>query len=85
MVTRLKRKLVSFCLGIVLTLTQDRSTVCAERTIGLEKVLDAPEGTPWCVGHVKPCFGPFGDGISVSARQVQGLRQTYHRLSNHFV
>jgi hypothetical protein len=44
---RLKRKLVLVCLEIVLTLMQDRCTVCAERTIGLEKVLDAPEGTPW--------------------------------------
>jgi hypothetical protein len=36
------------------------------------------------VGHVKSCFSPFGDGISVSARQVRGLRQMYHRLSNRF-
>jgi hypothetical protein len=27
-------------------LTQDRCTVCAERTIGSEIVLDAPNGTP---------------------------------------
>jgi len=26
-------------------LTQDRCTVCAERTIGLEIILDAPDGT----------------------------------------
>jgi hypothetical protein len=36
------------------------------------------------VGHVKSHFGPFGDGVSVSARQVHGLRRTYHRLKNHF-
>jgi hypothetical protein len=30
----------------VLILTQDRCTVCAERTMGLEIVLDAPNGTP---------------------------------------
>jgi hypothetical protein len=47
MVTRLKRKPVSVCLEIVIILIQDRCTVCAERTIGLEKVLDTPEGTPW--------------------------------------
>ena len=23
-------------------------------------------------------FNPFGDGVSVAARLVQGLRQTYH-------
>jgi hypothetical protein len=33
-------------LEIVLILTQDRCTVCTERTVGLEKVLDALEGTP---------------------------------------
>ena len=38
--------LVSFYLEIVLSLTQDRCMVCAERTIGSEIVLDAPDGTP---------------------------------------
>jgi hypothetical protein len=33
-------------LEIVVILTQDRCTVCAEQTIGIENVLDAPEGTP---------------------------------------
>jgi hypothetical protein len=36
------------------------------------------------VGHVESCFGPFGDGVSVGARKVDGLRRTYHRLRNHF-
>jgi len=31
---------------IVLILTQDMCTVCVERTIGLEIILDAPDGTP---------------------------------------
>ena len=31
---------------IVLILMQDRCTVCVERTIGSEIVLDAPDGTP---------------------------------------
>ena len=31
---------------IVLILTQDRCTVCVERTNGLEIVLDATDGTP---------------------------------------
>ena len=30
----------------VLILTQDRCTVCVERTIGLEIVWDTPDGTP---------------------------------------
>jgi hypothetical protein len=33
-------------LQIVLILTQDRCTVCAKCTIGLEIILDAPDGTP---------------------------------------
>ena len=37
---RLKWKLVSVHLKIVLILTQDWSTVCVERTIGSEIVLD---------------------------------------------
>ena len=39
-------KLVLVPLDIVLILMQDRSTVCVERTIGSEIVLDAPNGTP---------------------------------------
>ena len=38
--------LVSFCLEIVLSLTQDRFMDCAERTIGSEIILDVPDGTP---------------------------------------
>ena len=41
--TRLKWKLVSVDLEIVLILTQDRCIVCAERTIGMEVVLDAAD------------------------------------------
>ena len=33
-------------LDIVLILTQDRCTVCVKRTIGMEIILDAPDGTP---------------------------------------
>ena len=33
-------------LGDVLVSVQDRCTVCAERAVGLEIVLDAPEETP---------------------------------------
>ena len=34
------------CLAMVLVLVQDWCTVCAERTIGSEIVLDALDGTP---------------------------------------
>jgi hypothetical protein len=33
-------------LEIVLILTQDRCTICVERTIGSDIILDAPNGTP---------------------------------------
>jgi hypothetical protein len=46
MVMRLKWKLVSVHLEIVLILKQDRCMVCAERTIGSKIILDAPDGTP---------------------------------------
>ena len=39
-------KLISVSLEIVVVLMQDRCTVCVEGTIGLEIVLDAPNGTP---------------------------------------
>jgi hypothetical protein len=39
--------LISVHLEIVLILTQDRCTVCVERTIGSVIVLVAPNDTPW--------------------------------------
>jgi hypothetical protein len=36
------------------------------------------------VGHVESNFFPFGDSVSVGARQVHSLRQTYHRLKTLF-
>ena len=38
--------LISVNLEIVLILMQDRCTVCAERSIGSEIILDARDGTP---------------------------------------
>jgi hypothetical protein len=38
--------LVSVLLEMVLVSMQDRCTVCAKRTIGLEIVLDEADGTP---------------------------------------
>jgi hypothetical protein len=32
------------------------------------------------VGHVESCFSPIGDGVSIGAREVHGLHETYHRL-----
>ena len=36
------------------------------------------------VGLVESHFSPFGDRVSVGARYMHGLHQTYHRLRNHF-
>jgi hypothetical protein len=66
--------LVSVCLDIVLTLTQDRCTFCAERSIGSEIVLDAPIDLLCDFGHVELRFNPFGDCGSVSASYMHGLR-----------
>ena len=53
----------------MLILTQDSCTVCVERTIGSEIMLDAPDGILGDVGHVESLFFPFGDSISVSAKR----------------
>ena len=82
--TKLTWKLVLVCLEIVLILTQDPCTVCAERTIGSESFWTHPMEVLGDVGHVESHFGPFGDSVSVDARLVLGLRQTYHWLINHF-
>jgi hypothetical protein len=37
----------SVCLEILQILMQERCTICAERTIGSEIILDACDGTPW--------------------------------------
>ena len=34
--------------------------------------------------QVEAHFGPFGNGANLDARLVHGLRQTCHRLGNHF-
>jgi hypothetical protein len=36
------------------------------------------------VGHVESCFDPFGDTDNLDAREVHGLRRTYHGLRNHY-
>ena len=44
--TKLNWKVVLVHLEIVLILTQDQCTVCAECTIGSENILGAPDETP---------------------------------------
>jgi hypothetical protein len=43
----LKWMLISVHLEIILILAHDKCTVCAERTIGSEIILDASDGTSW--------------------------------------
>ena len=50
--TRLKCKLISVRVEIVVILTQVRCLVCTEHTIGSEIILDAPMELICDVGHV---------------------------------
>jgi hypothetical protein len=60
--------LVSVRLEIVLILSQDWFIMYPKDTLGSKIILDTPDGMLGDVGHVKSRFGPFGDGVSVSAR-----------------
>jgi hypothetical protein len=51
-------------LDIVLILRQDRCTVCAECTTGMETAWVHPMVLLCNVCHVEACFGPFGDNVS---------------------
>jgi hypothetical protein len=55
--------LVLVCLEIMLILMQDGCTVCAERTIGSEIILDAPMDLLGDISHVESHFNAFGDNI----------------------
>ena len=65
---RLKWKLVSVFLEIVLILMKDRCTVCAEHTIGSEIILDAPNGAPGDEAQVEDHFSTFGDSANLDVR-----------------
>jgi hypothetical protein len=54
--------------GIVLILTQDRSTICDKSTIGSISFWMHPMELLGDVGHVESRFGPFGDSVNVGAR-----------------
>jgi hypothetical protein len=56
---RLKWKLVSVHLEIVLILIQDRCTVCAERTVSSKSFWTHPMELLGDMGHVESRFGPF--------------------------
>jgi hypothetical protein len=52
----------------VLVSEQDRCTVCAQYTIGLEIILDAPVGTPMYEVQGEAHFIPFGDSANHDVR-----------------
>ena len=52
----------------MLTSTQDRSTVCAEHTIGSEISLVHLMVLLGDVGEVEACFSLFGDSVNLEAR-----------------
>ena len=66
--TRVISNHVSVHLERVLVLVQNRCTICAKHTIGLEIILGARDGILGDVGHVESHFGPFGDSVSVGGR-----------------
>ena len=72
--TRLKWKLVSVHLGIVLILTQDRCTFLANVPLAWKLFWTHPMELLGNVGHVESRFRPFEDSVSVGARLVHGLR-----------
>ena len=76
-------ELVSFRLEIVLVSVQDKCTVCAKRTIGLDIVFNAPMVLLGDEAQVEAPFSPFGDSTNLDAK-VHGFRQTYHRHGNWF-
>ena len=65
---------VSVRLEMVLVSVQDRCTICAKRTIGLETVLDALMVLLGDEAQVQAHFSVFRDSASLDARLVRGLR-----------
>ena len=61
-------KLVLVHLEVVLVLAQDRCTVCAECTSGMEIILGTPVVLQGVVIHVEAPFGAFGGSVTLGAR-----------------
>ena len=61
-------ELVSFRLEIVLVSVQDKCTVCAKRTIGLDSVINAPMVLLGDEAQVEAHFSPCGDSANLDAR-----------------
>ena len=61
-------KLVSIRLEIVLVLVQDRCTVCAKHTIGLDINFNSPMVLLGDEAQVEARFSSFGDSSNLDAR-----------------
>ena len=61
-------KLILFRLETMLISAQDRCTVCAERSMGMEIILAVRNGTLGDVGEGEARFSPFGDSVSLDRR-----------------
>ena len=61
-------ELVSFRLEIVLVSVQDRCTVCANRTIGLDIIFNAPMVLLGDEAQLEARFSPCGDSANLDAR-----------------
>ena len=66
--TRVISNHVSVYLEMVLVSVQDRCTVCAKRTIGLETILDGLMVLLGDEAQVQAHFGVFRDSASLDAR-----------------
>ena len=60
--------LVSVCLEIVLVSVQDRCTVCAKRSIGLNIVFNTPMVLLGDKAQVEARFSMFGDSANLDTR-----------------
>jgi hypothetical protein len=63
---------------------QDRCTVCAKCTIGLELFWTLTKVLLGDKAQVEARFTPFGDSANLDARWIHGLCRTYRKLINHF-
>ena len=59
---------VSVCLEIVLVSVQDRCTICAKRTIGLDSVINTSMVLLGDEAQVEAHFSPFKDSANLDAR-----------------
>jgi hypothetical protein len=80
LVTWLKWKLFWVSLEIVFISAQDRCTVYAKCTIGLEIFLGHPTVVLVDVSQVEARFGQFGDSVNLDTRYVYGLRRACNRI-----